>query len=265
MSKSKSVLVISCTHVGHKGGLCGPDNWQSLETDDPKLLVVGTLQRQVYKFWTDQIVATRPDVVIHTGDIIDGPQYKSSGEDLWSTRQEDQAKAAIKLLRPFRQQRAKIFFCKGTRYHDPQNREQMIAEELHAECCEPQVFIDINGLLFDCKHQIGGGNVASSDPSIKNAMLANMLWNRRGGQPLADIIVRGHLHDFYHCGDASYTGIVVPGLQWYSEFGQLNVSRPISVGCVLFPNVEDWMMARDVSWIPLLAELPALAPRVFKA
>lgn len=265
MRKSKSVLVVSCTHVGHRGGLCGPDNWQSIDTTDPKLLMIGTLQRQVYRWWTNYVVASKPDIVIHVGDVIDGPQEKSKGEDLWTTRQEEQADAAIKLLRPFKKSGAKMYFVKGTRYHDPTNREQYIAHELHAGCCDPQAFIDVNGIVFDCKHVIGGGNVPGSRPGIKNAMLQNMLWNRRGGQPLADIIVRGHMHDFYHEGDATYTGIVVPGLQFYSEFGQLNVSRPIAVGCVLFPCVENWMKARDISWVPLIAELPALAPCVFKA
>ena len=102
MRKSKSVLVVSCTHVGHRGGLCGPDNWQSIDTTDPKLLMIGTLQRQVYRWWTNYVVASKPDIVIHVGDVIDGPQEKSKGEDLWTTRQEEQADAAIKLLRPFK-------------------------------------------------------------------------------------------------------------------------------------------------------------------
>lgn len=264
MGKSKSVLVISCTHVGHRGGLCGPDNWQSTETDDPKLLAIGMIQRQVYKWWQRDVVSLRPDIVIHAGDVIDGPQGKSDGRDLWSTNQGEQAEAAAKLLKPFAKT-SKMFFVEGSEYHDPQGREQQVATELGAECCEPHAFIDINGVVFDCKHKITGGNVPSSRPAMKLAMLQNLLWCRKGGQPLSDIIVRGHMHEYYAECDSQYTGVVVPGVQWFSRWGQLNVQRTISVGCVFFPCVESWMKARDVSWAPIIAELPALAPRVFKA
>jgi hypothetical protein len=265
MSKSKSVLVVSCTHVGHLGGLCGPGNWQSLDTKDPKLLLVGTLQRQVYKWWDKTICPLAPDVVVHVGDVIDGPQNKSGGEDLWTTRQEVQAEAAVELLGMLRKPRSKFYMAKGTRYHDPTNQEQAIANALNAECCEPQAFVDVNGVVFDCKHKVGGGGTPSGRPGMRNQMLHNLLWSRRGGQPPADIIVRGHLHDYYHEGDETYTGIVVPGVQFFSEWGQLNVSRPISIGCVFFPEVSKGMKAGDVSWHPLIAKLPALAPRVYKA
>lgn len=264
MSKSKSVLVVSCTHVGHKGGLCGPDNWQSMETDDPKLLAIGTIHRQVYGWWKQEILPLRPDVVIHSGDIIDGPQGKSDGRDLWSTDQGEQAESAVRLLKPL-VRNAKFFVVEGSEYHDPEGREAQIARELGAECCTPHAFVDINGVMFDCKHKITGGNVPSSRPAMRTAMLQNLLWCRKGGQPLADIIVRGHMHEYYFEGDSQYTGIVVPGMQWFSKFGQLNVQRTISVGCVFFPCVESGMEARDVAWVPLIAELPALAPRVFKA
>jgi len=261
----KSMLVLSCLHVGHKGGLCTRGKWQSLESDDPKDILIGTVQRQISKWFDNVVCATRPDIVTLAGDMIDGDQHKSNGEDLWSTSTHDQAEEALRVLRPLTKHNPKFFVVKGTRYHDKDKREDYLAGQLKAECCEPQVFLDVNGVKFDVKHKLTGGNTPAGRPGMRNQMLANLQWARRDGQPIADIFVRGHLHTYYFEGDETYTGIVVPGCQWYSEFGQLNVSRPISLGCVFFPSIEKGMKPMEVPWRPLIARLPALAPRVFKA
>lgn len=273
MSKEKSVLILSDLHVGALGGLTPPSRWTSVEPGEPeetsaayrRRMFTGTLQRQMYNWFCRVIVPIKPDVLILNGDLLDGKQKKSGGVGTWSTKLKEQADAAASLINMVAVERkTKILVVQGTPYHDGEYQEETIADALHAEFL-PRGFVDVNGLVFDVRHKVGGMKTPAGQPTLRQSMLANLLYAAKGLQPQADVIVRSHLHSFYHMGDETWLGIVTPGFQWASEFGQLEVDRPVSIGGVYFPGITNQDTAGDVTWVPIIARLDCQSTSVLKA
>lgn len=256
-----NILSIGDTHCGHDGGLTAPEFQRPLtnETDGHRLNVAQT-QRDLYNWHRTSVVHGGPyDIVILGGDFVDGKQGKSDGEDLWSTRRKDQVECAVKCLRPLiRKGRTKVFGVKGTRYHTEGDWDDEVLEELGAEVSHHE-FLEINGKVFDVKHKIGCGGAPSSRPGVRNEWLHSLIWNAHGAGPRADVVIRHHAHTYWHEGDGAYLGIVVPGMQWFSDFGQLNVSRWIGIGCVKF-TMETGSKEMP-KWEAMLAKLDGLTVR----
>ena len=272
MKKETSVLILSDLHVGALGGLTPPSKWTSIEKADPgesrgayqRRMFTGIMQRQIYNWFCENIVPLEPDVLIVNGDALDGAQKKSNGVGVWSTKVKEQADAAKSLIEMVAGPKTKVLMVQGTPYHDGQYQEETIADAIDAEFV-PRGFVDVNGLVFDVRHKVGGMKTPAGQPTLRQSMLANLLYAAKGLQPQADVIVRSHLHSFYHMGDETWLGIVTPGFSWASEFGQLEVDRPISVGAIFFPGIVNGDDAGSVTWYPLIARLGCQRAPVLKA
>lgn len=251
------VLSLGDTHCGHLGGLTPPAFQLSVHDSAPeRRRIIAEAQREMYKWYVDTVVKRGPyDVVILGGDLADGKQAKSDGEDLWSTKVRDQVSCAITLLEPLIVKgKTKVFGVKGSRYHTEGYADDEILEALGAEASH-QELLEIDGTVFDIRHKVGCGGAPSSRPGVRNEWLHSLIWNAHGDGPRAEVVVRHHAHTYWHEGDGSYLGIVVPGLQWFSDFGQLNVRRWIGVGCVRFTTQRKGLP----KWEPMLARLKTLA------
>ena len=264
---STDMLVMSDTHIGALGGLVPPRFQISGEprADDEskhaaaRRQYTAAVQRAMWNWAALNILRLRPKVLVLNGDIIDGRQRKSSGEGLWSTKIKDQADAAISVFRQFRRAGTKVYMIRGTVYHDGESGEEYIADALDAEIAE-HPFLEINGVVFDLRHKEGGATAPAGRPALRNSMLSNLLWAAKEQQPVADVTIRSHLHSYYHEGDDRWLGIITPGYQWLSSYGQLEVNRPITVGSVYFSKIQKG----DIQWQGLVARLPELKAQLWK-
>jgi hypothetical protein len=265
--KSPDALFLSDTHIGALGGLCPPRHWESAIPPEPgetasnaaRRLFVASVQREMWNWTERNILSLRPKYLVLDGDIIDGAQKKSAGVGVWSTKTKDQADAAISILSRFKKAGTRIMMCKGTRYHDEEYGEEYIADALGAHIA-PHAFIEIEGVIFDVKHKETGANCPAGRPGLRNSHLNNLLWNARDQQPIADVTIRGHLHTFFYEGNDQWLGIVLPGMQWLSEYGQLEVGRPIMNGAVHFTNIQKG----NLQWHPIIAKLPEFKAHIYK-
>lgn len=241
------VLSLGDTHSGALGGLTHPDYWVSPSTRDKARKHVARQQRAVWKFYEEKIAHRRYDVVLLGGDLVDGPQKKSDGEGLFSTAESDQVACSVACLELLAKKGTKILGVMGTRYHTGSYAEAQVYSALGCEAV-PHLWADIAGKIFDVKHKVGIGGAPSSRPGVRNAVLHNLEWSRRGGQPVADVLIRHHAHVYHAEESVGRLALVCPGMQLDSMYGQLEVERPIDCGAVVYRVTR----GARVEWSPIV-------------
>ena len=189
-----------------------------------------------YMMFVDQI---KPpiDILIANGDLIDGRGEKNGGTELVTNKRQEQVEMAIELLKPWEARKA--VFLAGTPYHvgKLEDYEESIAQafgaslESHAVC-----EIKYEGVAVDIKHKIGRSSVPYSRGT---AVMREKLWNQlqaiREEAPLADMIVRSHIHYFVEIIDADGVALVTPALQASrTHYGEREVSGTVDWGLLAF-------------------------------
>jgi hypothetical protein len=250
----KRLVVISDLHCGHKTGLTHPDFEPGGYIDGSPGHKLSLLRRECWRWYSNKVAELQPvDILVVNGDAIDGRGEKSGGtEQLVVDRNEqcDMAKAAIEICKA-----GVIRMTYGTPYHtgDKEDYEGNIAKALGA-FCKDLVSIDVNGLVFDIRHHIGGSQSPTNRTSaITREALWNLLWAERKERPKADVIVRSHVHYFTYAGDSDWLGVVTPALQAIGgKYGGRRMSGTVDFGIVSFDieSRDEW------SWRP-----HALRPR----
>ncbi len=225
----KRVVVISDLHCGSDVGLTHP-NWQQTG-----------LQEELWDVYAAMIDELRPiDVLIVNGDMIDGKAYKRGGTDLITADRVEQSDMAVEAI-AFTDATA-IYLTYGTPYHGGQSEdwEAVIADKLGVPI-EPQLWVDVNGVVFDVKHFIGGSGIPHGrHTSIAKDRLWNILWADMEQQPKSDVFIRSHVHYFNYAGGASWVAMTTPALQGLGcKFGSRIPSGTVDYGLVYFEVDDD--------------------------
>ncbi len=248
---TKTVLIISDTHCGAISGLT-PPNWDGVAPADKWKKV----RRDLWNEFVKTVRRIQPvDVLIYNGDLIEGPSntMKEAGMGLMTTDRIVQTSMAADIIRTVGAE--KVVIIKGTAFHegDREDWSDIVAAEVNADACSGQAWVEVNGIVFDCKHKVGGSNIPhGAFTAAARSRVWNLIANEIGTQPKADIIIRSHLHTFSFCGNSRYLAIVTPGLQGYTRYGSRMVERLVDWGMVWFA-VEpggiyrpDWQIIRPV-------------------
>jgi hypothetical protein len=239
--KTKRVLLASDTHCGASAGLTPKafdnrrDKWR-------------TMRRKFWREYEKTIDSLgKIDLLIFNGDAIDGPSNtKEAGIGLLHADRNIQVDMAIECIQ--RIGADKVVMTRGTQYHtgDREDYEDQIADKVGAVAISSREWVEVNGVVFDCKHKIAGSSIPhGAFTSIAKSNLWNALWAEVGLQPRANIFVRSHVHSFSFCGNSQYTAVVTPSLQGYSRYGSLSVERLIDWGLVWFDIEEDGSYKMD--------------------
>lgn len=254
MAKTKTVLVLADTHCGSKGGLTHPHYWARRETDEGEF--VGKLQRRMWNAFRAFLEeAGKIDIAIWNGDLIDGKGERSGGTELIESDRTEQAVMASRLVSVVGAD--KNFFTYGTPYHTgvTEDYERLVADE-HGGDIKSHQFIDINGLVLDVKHFVSGSSIPHGRHTAPaRDRVANVLWSlREDSQPLADVLIRSHVHYCVDCGEPGrWRAVTTPALQAaYTKFGGRKCSMPVDFGVLLF-RVEN---KRRFDYQALIEELP---------
>lgn len=235
--KSKRVVAISDLHCGHRAGLT-PPTW-SYQEGNQERDKYREFQTGVWNWLNSEIKQLQPvDVLIVNGDAIDGLGEKSGGE-LLETDPVVQCDIAIECIEAFKAKR--VIMTYGTPYHVgvKADHERIIANHFGADISGHH-FIDVNGVVFDVKHAIGSSVIPHGrHTAINRDALWNIIWNRDERQPLADIILRSHVHYHVYSGGPGILCIITPALQGYgSKFGVRRCSGTVDIGFISF-DIQD--------------------------
>lgn len=262
-NKITRVLVAGDTHCGSIVGLTSPEFRHVTKTRDREMRVKSGGSRYA-KFsiiqdalWrkADSILASFApyDVILWTGDMIDGDGKKSGGTELILTDRIEQAKMATAVCNHFvaRSQRPKVkqYGVFGTGYHagSSEDFEVIVAKDAGWEEIGSHAWIDVNGCVFDLKHKVGGSSTPNSRATgLLGQALWNELWAARGLQPKAKVILRGHAHYYIGVDTDTCAAFICPALQGFgNKYGSRSCSGLVHYGMMFFDvdqkgNVVNW-------------------------
>jgi len=232
-------VIIADLHAGHVVGLTHPDFNPRFSPGSPFY----ELMRERTKYWNwyaETIASLQPiDFLFVNGDAIDGKGEASGGTELLTTDRNEQVNMAVAAIEECKAKN--IWMAYGTGYHSGREEdwEVKIAEKVGAIKIGGEDYIDVNGLIFSCKHHLG----RSESPMGRFTALArdrvwNVLWNEFSEYPRADVIVRAHVHYHSYCGGYGWLGVTCPSLMGYgSKYGTRRMSGSVDFGLLEF-NVE---------------------------
>jgi len=257
----KRVVLLGDTHCGHITGLT-PPGWMLREERFPKLY---EMQKEMWGNYRKLIRKLSPvDVLIANGDLIDGKGIKSGGSEIIHPDLFEQGDMAVKALQIWNAEKTICVY--GTPYHTAtgsgEDVEKIIAEKLEAEI-HSHAFIDIEGIILDCKHKIGSSQIPwGKHTAISRERVQNMLWaDAEGGQPRADVFIRSHVHYYNYCGGIDWLAMTLPALQGpHTKFGARQCSHPVDWGVV----VMDIDKGKIVNWKPEIIRLNHFKAEVIK-
>ena len=242
----KRVLVLADLHCGHRGGLTPPGKWRW--TDDK----FGFLQETVYNWFITQTDKLGPlDRLVINGDAIDGKGEGSGGTELLTTDRHEQCKIAAECIN--RIDRKKTLLIRGTPYHTGKGEdwEDILAGKVAADHIGWHEWLNADGVIFDFKHKVGRSEVPYgrlTAPSKETVW--NILWQERGLQPDAKVIVRSHVHYFVYGGDGRKLWMTTPALQAWSKYGTATCSGTIDLGMIYFECNNG-----EYKWRPILLDI----------
>lgn len=243
--RAKRVIAIGDMHCGHHFGLTPPEYQESQK--HPR----GRLQSLYWDFFSQEIRRRRPcDLLIVNGDAVDGKGKHTSAREQITTDMFEQVGMAIECVKECKPKQ--IVMTYGTPYHtgDEDRWEAVLAEMLRKELgipvkIGPHEAIDVNGVIFDCKHKISGSSIPHGRHTAgARSALWNLIWGKTGQRPEGDIFLRSHVHYCVYEGDPLlYHAMTLPALQGLGdEYGSTQCENLIHFGITYF-NVRgkgDW-------------------------
>ena len=259
---SKRVLVISDLHSGHIVGLT-PPRWQQQITGDHRWDKFAILQRELWQSFCNMYQSLMPiDILIVNGDMIDGLGEKSGGTELITTNRNFQVDMAVYAIKQIKAKH--IIMTYGTSYHTGKNEdlEDLVSEKVKAEKIGSHEWVEVNGLIFDCKHHITSSSIPHGrHTATARERLWNVLWSEYEEQPKSDIIIRSHVHYHDYCGEAGWLGMTTPSLQGMgSKFGSRQCSGHVDFGMIHF-DVES---NGSYSWQSHIIRIPGQKVQTLK-
>jgi Mor family transcriptional regulator len=243
--RSKRILAISDLHCGHRAGITPP----KFQTSDA--------QAKVWDWYTKTVRMLKPDVVFCLGDCCEGKGKRSGGSELIEVSWKGQIDMATIVIQEA--QCKNITMVYGTGYHvgDDDDYEDQVAQNVGA-IIKDHAFPICNGIQFDLKHKIGGSSIPHGRATaLQKAKMWNAMWNDHDrGQPLANIIMRGHVHYHEYTGNPRGLAMTMPALQgWGSKFGQRQCEGIVDTGLVYF-DIRPGDTVDTLSWHSILPKFP---------
>jgi len=235
------IAAIGDLHCGHRAGLT-PPGWQlPIRGPNKRRNEWGKLQHELWREYLHIIDSIgNVDLLLVNGDCIDGRGQASGSTELITPDVGAQVDMAIECIDQWNTPERVMSY--GTAYHTGKYRdsEKDIARYF-AATIQSHPFVKIGGITIDMKHKVGRSGIPHGRGT---ALSKERLWNtqwylRDGGQPLADLILRSHVHYYTYIGEADWTAMILPPLQAAgTKYGARQCSNTIDWGIIEF-DVED--------------------------
>lgn len=267
---TKYGLAVADFHCGHLVGLT-PPKWQvkSYDASSTKRNKWNKIEQDLWLSF-QKILKQIPklDFLFINGDMIDGKGKRSGGVELITAdmdEQTDMAVFVINEIRKYGKKDLKVIATYGTDYHvctEGDEWENKVADKAGIDKIGNHEWVNVNGLVFDLKHHIGNsGSPMGNYTSMARDGVWNDLWSLTDLQPQSDIILRGHTHQYRHCGSSNKICMTLPALQAMgSRYGAKRCSAMVDWGCVLF-EVKN---KHDFNWYPYIRNIESQKARAIK-
>ncbi len=228
----KRVVAMADTHCGHTAGLTPPPWHNSAPLSERDLIQ----RAEMWQWYVDTLADLKPiDVLFFLGDAVDGKGERSGGTEQITTDRIVQAEMAAKCIEEVGAKETVMLY--GTPYHTgvDEDWEQVVAKELGVEI-HGWFSAEINGVKFDLLHKLGGSKIPYLRyTAVAREMALNVDWAKDLLRPLANFVLRAHVHYCRWAGEPGHEGIILPALQGYgSKYGIRQCGGRIDIGLCYF-------------------------------
>lgn len=137
-------------------------------------------------------------LLVLTGDLCDGPQWRSKHTGVFSARMGDQVDAAIEVLEPLCRRANTIIRVDGTPYHEEYHGAvEKLDVALGVDLLQQVVDLSLGdlGILNVAHHPMGGATLYSGTKLDRERIWATLAKHEKK-VPDARWIVRAHLHHY---------------------------------------------------------------------
>ena len=244
----KIVVVLSDVHCGHKLAVCP----LTFEDSNGGIYRANKVQRALFEAWSETAkLWNKPDILVVNGEPIDGQQPHDNGVEAWTTNYLDQIDASVQLVKMFGAK--KTYVTRGSNYHVQQGGisieeifgQRVGAEKVDGHFIAPELFLDVDGIVFNLAHHIPGstsGWMYRSTPPAKEMMLMQL--NASHKWPF-DVLIRSHNHYYWYVGSASKLAMLTPcwQLQTWFNYRKSSAGTIPDIGAVRFVvdnGIYDW-------------------------
>ena len=220
---SKTFLMTGDNHVGSLFSVASPEPLLS----DGTVFRPTKIMSVLYEAWLDvldSLHCKQPHLMVCNGEPCDGANPKQLGQQSWTTDMESQMLEFMKLMKPFKYQ--KLLFTRGSIYHTTlgaTNFEEILANRMPrvmkykahggSGSTDNYANIEANGKVFNFSHHIGFSKGLQTRAAALSREMANMHYEAdKIGK--VDVIVRNHVHYFWHNEGVHTHGIIVPAWKY---------------------------------------------------
>ncbi len=266
-AKPRRIVVVSDLHCGSVMGLCPP----KIQIEGGGYYQANKYQQWLYRCWQDMAAdikqLDRPILVIN-GDAIQGVSHKDG--QLIGSELSLQVEIAAELLRPVVADCSRVFFLRGTEWHEGKVSENVeyLAQSLGAEkkastgqYTRSELYLSLDGAAIHFAHHIGNSSVPHYEATIptREALIHTSELVRFFGSkaPNLRMIVRSHRH--------RSAAVWLPPDLWsvVTPAWQLKTSFSYKVAVSMLPEIGYFVIERDGNGLrPIPHIYPILPPHV---
>lgn len=267
----KKVLILSDIQSGSN---MAPVHPKAKITKQDETVRLTRLGKELWKCWQYLVQQWKnPDYLILNAEGLEGPQRRQSGTVNWSNDIKDQVDNAKLLLEMFHAK--KIYLTKGSNYHvslengaldaEEYLGDKIGAEEIRGRKAQDELWLDIDGCIFNFAHHISGTKV----PQYRSTALTREMFVTYVNQKHlhnARVIIRSHVQYFWHVESESHHGFITPGMQIRTPYSitYLGNGGVASLGAIR-PRVINGEFHWNEHTDKILFDTPVFRPILVKA
>ena len=252
----KSLVVVADLHVGSSTGLC-PRSGMAL--DDGGYYKPSKMQEYLNDCWEHffgvyvPLVTMGADkrILVINGDAVDGFHHNTVA--LATNNIMSQERASASLIKDVAVNFDETYFVRGTEAHVQQSAQsdERIAKEVGAipdsngDHARWQLWLDLNGVLFNIAHHLGTTSSAAYESSAPmREMVAGLVESGQWNKQMPDFFIRSHRHRYIEISipsdnDKQITIMVTPAWQLRTPFVEkIDRMRMPHIGGIVI-NIED--------------------------
>lgn len=217
MNETVRVFVGSDFHCGSLSGLTPPSYDAEPADTESALFSIWRERREFYNRFAHEVERFQPfDIAIFNGDLIDGDQSRSKGQELLEPDRLQQANMAISIVKKVG---APVnYFTHGTAYHtgpEAEDYEQIVADAFDAKI-ENEINVDVGGVVINAMHHVSTTQNVNTRNNGLGKAAADLTYRVGRGDlvRLPDLAFRGHRHYYGRSDDGEVDVIGLPALQF---------------------------------------------------
>ena len=249
----KTILFLGDTHVGSKYALWPRDRMPAKHT-------TAALKRVEYlnECFTNMVKALpRLDLLILTGDLIEGKQRRSDATGLFTADIGEQVEAAMEVLHPVCKKATRIMRVYGTPYHEEYfNALRALDEKMGVQRLDVVLDLDLDGQILNVAHHPSGGSALYTGTAVDKESIWSAVASADGKVVAPRWIVRAHKHTYIKQDTENRTVVLCPCFQLPTPYAikqQYWRFQP-TFGCVLMQ--QDKLERGGYRFLPRLFPVP---------